>query len=226
MDCAKNAFCSTLPQKTRTALCLHCRRLLFRAGSVQMRDDAVRSCTLILDGLLSAAYHFDRNDIDHQTDMPALYLGLPGRLIVPDYTLDARQSSEKFAYNNWQYLTDTWVATFSWKTLWEFIDADPAFTKQVLQSALEIQSDMCQFAALFRANYTYYGIYHFLRILSEHSIYLPQQQIANLMNRDRTAISKAYRRIKEEYPELWIAYSANKERKVSDLDPHAGSMSA
>ena len=53
-----------------------------------------------------------------------------------------------------------------------------------------------------------------IEILVERHIYLPQTDLANLMNHERAAISKACKRIREENPQLWEAYLQNKGKPV------------
>ena len=74
-----------------------------------------------------------------------------------------------------------------------------------------------QFTAMLRANYTYRGLLHLLRMLGESGQYLTHQQLASIMNRDRTSISKAISRIRREYPETWEIYVKSKGKTPTDL---------
>jgi len=56
-------------------------------------------------------------------------------------------------------------------------------------------------------------------MLAEFKQYLTQQQLAEIMNRDRTSASKVISRIKQENPELWAAYASNKHRELTRPTP-------
>lgn len=153
-----------------------------------MRDDCIRSCALVLDGLLLGSLDFGLSEIHHQVDSPPLYLGLPGRLILPETSMDPDSQSVQFAYNNWHCPVDTWVATFSWKAIPGLFRTDGDYALALLGSATLIQADMCTLAALLRSDYTCLGLAHLLEMLCRSNAYLTQADLALLMNHDRTAI--------------------------------------
>lgn len=215
MDCTRNEFCGSLPKSTRERLCADCRKRFFKAGSMQLRDDYPQTCMLILDGVVVSTTDLDGEDIDHEADMPALYLGLPGRVIGFDVIFDYRNFDGGFTYFDLSYLSDSWVATFGRDTIRSLYDEDPAFRRSMSLSLLQLAADALQFVALFRANYTYRGLFHLVKLLTKHGQFLTQQQMADIMNHDRTSVSKAMSRLRREYPAIWEAYVVNKGRVAS-----------
>lgn len=212
MPCSQNNFCSSLPDKTRTALCQSCRKCMFKAGSIQTRGDFSQNCMLILDGASCSVEGLDSASFGHSDDEPVLFLALPGRAINLDVTFGFTEMQDAYEYSNFIYLTDTWVASFNHQAIRDLFDADKDFQMALIRNMVRVQSDACRFTALFRANFTFHGVFHLMKLLTEHSIYLTQQDMGRLMNRDRTSISKAVNRLRDENPSLWEAYLKNKGR--------------
>ena len=151
--------------------------------------------------------------------MPTLYIGLPGRLLNLDITFGYEDRESSIAYANFHYLADTWVASFSHHLIRELCDKDEDFRHAVLRNMVALTSDCCLTTALFRSNYLHYGLYHLVMLLASHGQYLTQQQLATLLNHDRTSVSKAFSRLKKEHPDAWEAYQANKGRVLSQPYP-------
>ncbi|MGN0059909.1 MAG: Crp/Fnr family transcriptional regulator [Coriobacteriales bacterium] len=212
MDCSRNNFCSTLPDESRQKLCAKCRRRLFKAHSMQMLDDVNQSCMLILDGALVTTTDLGQTSLDHESELPVLYLGLPGRLLNLDITFKYEELVSSLMYVNYHYLADTWVATFSHHVIRELCDADEEFRHAVYRNMTALMRDLCQTTALFRSNYLHFGVRHLVQMLVGAGVFLTQQQIADVMNRDRTSVSKAFTQLKKEHPDIWKAYQANKGR--------------
>lgn len=184
-----------------------------------MRDDYQQNCMLILDGVFASSTNLSLEAIDHNIDRPVIYLGLPGRLLNLDVTFGYDEMQDAYTYVDLNYLTDTWAASFSHHVIRELFDEDPRFRRAVIRSEVQIASDACQIAALFRSNYTYYGLYHLVEILTQYSQFITQQQLADLMNLDRTSISKAVSRFKKEHPDIWEAYTANRRHEPTRPNP-------
>lgn len=219
MDCSQNDFCKQLPDKSRLKLCPSCRKSFFKANSIQTREDYLQSCMLILDGCLTSTTDLDSASINHDVDVPSLYLAMPGRLLNLDITFKLYRIQTDLTYADFYYLTDSWVASFNHDIIQDLCDNDPDFRHVTMRNMVQISADACVITALFRSNYTYLGIYHLIDILTKHDQYLSQQQLAKLMNRDRASISKAISRLKSEHPEKWEAYAKNKARIVSRPTP-------
>lgn len=219
MDCTKNDFCRSLPPDTRSKLCSVCRRSFLKAGSIQPRSKSPESCGIILDGIVVSTTDLSADVVDHDTNNPALYLGFPGRVTGLEYLFDMPEEADAFSYVDLEYLSDSWVASFTVKDIREIYDEDPAFRYAIGSNMMQTTADALQCMALFRANYTYHGLFHLIRMLTDCRQFLTQQQLANIMNHDRTSISKAVSRIKKEHPELWEAYTENKGRMPSRPSP-------
>lgn len=215
MDCTRNAFCKTLPPESRKKLCASCRKRFFKAGSIQLRDDFPHSGMLLLDGIVVSTTNLGEDVVNHETDVPALYLGFPGHIVGFEIVFGFKNLNGAFEYLDLEYLTDSWVATFSHEAILELYEKDLAFRHSIGMGLLQLATDALQCVALFRANYTYLGLYHLLKMLAFHGQFLTQQQLAAILNHDRTSISKAISRIKKEYPEVWEAYAQNKNRVLS-----------
>lgn len=221
MDCSQNDFCKSLDADTRCKLCAKCRRKFFKAQSMQMRNDYVQSCMLVLDGVFASSTSLGEGAIDHATDAPTLYIGLPGRLLNLDITFGYDDLQPAISYSNFHYLADTWVASFSHHVIRKLCEEDASFRRAVLRNMVGLTSDCCQMTALFRSNYLYFGLYHLVEILASHGQYLNQQQLASLLNHDRTSVSKAFARLKREQPDAWGAYMVNKGRVLTQPYPNA-----
>ncbi len=222
MDCTRNRFCILLPENTRAKLCAHCRRSFFKAKSIQTRQDYLRNCMLVLDGTFISSTQLGVDAIDHETNLPVLYMALPGRLLNLDVTFGFTDLHKNFEYVDFNYFTDTWVASFSHQTIQDLFDSDPDFRHAVMKNMIELETDVCRMAAMLRSNYTYYGLLHLTEMLANHNQYFTQQQLAEIMNHDRTSICKAIARIKKEHPEKWQAYISNKGRMPSKPIPGEG----
>lgn len=219
MDCSKNIFCSQLSKATRNKLCKHCRRKFFKAQSIQLREDAIKDCMMVLYGTLSTPLNLGYDILNHEREIPAIYLAMPGRLLNLNITFDSEELEQRFRYAEYEYLTDAWVASFSHHVIRDLSRADENFNKTLLKNMVLLTTDICQLAAFFRSGYTYYGVYHLIRELNKYDLFLTQQQLADLMNRDRTTISKVIHRIKKEDPTLWNDYLQNKGRILSRPNP-------
>lgn len=190
-----------------------------KAGSIQLREDFLQSCILVLDGVLTSTTNLSSVMLDHAVDKPILFLFLPGRMLNLDITFKYEDIQPSITYTEVDYRADSWVASFSHNTVRELYETDVDFRHAVSRNMLLLSGDTAQLAALLRSNYTYYGLFHLMKVLAETKQYLTQQQIAELMNRDRTTISKALSRIKDENPELWESFIRNKRRLVSRPEP-------
>ena len=221
MDCARNEFCKQLPPESREKLCANCRRRFFKAQSIQMRYDYLQNCMMLLDGCLTTSLDLGASNLDHDNEIPALYVGFPGRLLNLDITFGFEDLQDSLEYAEYYYLTDTWVASFSHHIIRKLCDTDSDFRHAVLRNMTLVETDCCQMMALFRPGYTYYGVRHLTEMLANNKVYLTQQQLAQLMSRDRTSISKAVARLKSEHPDLWEAYVNNKGRELTRPMPGA-----
>ena len=219
MDCSKNDFCKSLPVETRRKLCAKCRRRFFKAQSMQMGDDCNQSCMLVLDGAFVTTTDLGYGSIDHENDLPMLYLGIPGRLLNLGTTFQYDELDPSIGYINYHYLTDPWVASFSHHVIRELCDEDETFRHAVYRNMVALIADLCQTSALFRSNYLHFGVLHLVSMLEKAHVFLTQQQLATLLNRDRTSISKAFSLLKKEHPDVWEAYMANKGRVLSQPYP-------
>lgn len=185
---------------------------MFGAKSMQMRDDYLQDCMLILDGLFTSTTDLGHGALDHSKEVPVLYVGLPGRLLNLDVTFGFSDMEVAYAYVDFEYLTDTWAASFSHHVIRRLCDEDIDFRHAVMRNMVQVESDICQLAALFRSNYTYYGIYHFMEHMTKYGLWVSQEQLGKIMNHDRTSISKAVSRIRKEHPGIWERYNENKGR--------------
>ena len=215
MSCSHNAFCRRLSAETRRELCGRCNRRLLKAGSVQSYGDYRQSCVLILDGVFATrACGANR---DFEGDEPAFFIGFPGFVGNLDVSLELNDKDEAFRHLDIEYLTDTRIATFDPKAVRDLYDSHRDFSDAVTWSLLKCAQSSMQFTAMLRANYTYRGLLHLLRMLGESGQYLTHQQLAIIMNRDRTSISKATSRIRREHPETWERYAKGKGKTPADL---------
>ena len=62
---------------------------------------------------------------------------------------------------------------------------------------LALVGDCCQTTALFRSNYLYFGLYHLVKMLAGCGQHISRQRLADLLNCDRTSVSKAFARLKK-----------------------------
>lgn len=219
MDCTTNEFCASLPGEVRRTLCRSCKRRFEKAGSIQLYSANLDFCMLILDGALCSNTSFDKDDMDHGEESPSLFLALPGRVIVNLGLFGIRRTI--YEYSGFHYLTDTWIASFDYQTVQRLLREEPRFLETVAVSLIKEHESMCQVAALVRPNYTYYGTYHFMKLFEQYGLFVAQQDIADIMNHDRSSVSKAMKRIKTEDPGLWSSYMANKGRIPSVPKPGA-----
>ena len=215
MSCSQNAFCRRLSVKTRRELCEHCNRRLFKAGSVQSYGDFRQTGLLVLDGVLVA--RATEGDFLFEGYEPAFYIGFPGFFGNLDVNLGFNDKDEVFQHLDIEYLTDAQVAIFDHRAVSDLYDSNHEFSNAVVWSLHKSAQTAMQFTAMLRANYTYQGLLHLLRMLGENGQYLTHKQLAGVMNRDRTSISKAVSRIKKEYPEIWESYAKGKGKTSSLL---------
>ena len=180
VDCTKNAFCNQLPPESREKLCANCRRRFFKARSIQMRYDYLQNCMMLLDGCLTTSLDLGASSIDHNAESPALYVGFPGRLLNLDVTFGFEDLQDRFEYAEYDYLTDTWVASFSHHTIRTLCNTDSDFRLALLRNMTLNETDCCQLMALFRPGYTYYGVRHLTEMLANNRVYLSQQQLCLL----------------------------------------------
>lgn len=215
MDCSQNDFCKSLSVETRRKLCSKCKRKFFKAQSMQMGNDCSQSCMLVLDGAFTTTTDLGHGFIDHENELPMLYLGLPGRLLNLSVTFKYDELNSSIGYIDYHYLADTWTASFSHHMIRTLCDEDEAFRHAVYRNMVALIADVCQISALFRPNYLHYGVFHLVSMLEKAHVFLTQQQLATLLNRDRTSISKVFATLKKEHPDLLRAYMSNKNRAPS-----------
>lgn len=215
MDCSCNEFCSSLTDATREKLCRHCRKRLMKAGSIQIYEDFEREASLLTDGIVLISGYVGEDVMDDGDSVPTCYLGVPGRMLSTNVTFREGGGQEAYGYNGMEYLVDSCVAKFDHDVIRELFDSDDDFAHAMMLSGLRIMEDGCAMTAILRADSVYLGVFHLVRYLTQQSAYLTQRQLANLLNRDRTTVARALSRIREEHPEAWTSYAANKGRKVN-----------
>lgn len=218
MDCTTNAFCGTLPAETRRQLCAKCNRRLLKARSFQLYRDFERDATLVLDGALTSSIHAGEDVLNYSKDVPAFYLAIPGRILATNVTFK-RDEKMYYGENSMEYLTDCCIATFKHGAIEEFFYNNKDFARSMVLSMIRIMEDACEVSAILRAESTYASVHHMMRYLSGHRIYLTQQQIADIVNRDRASVSKAMSRVKDNSPRLYSEYLENKGRVVEMYNP-------
>ncbi len=76
-----------------------------------MLDDVNLSCMLVLDGAFVTTTDLGQASLDHENELPVLYLGLPGRLLNLNITFRYDELVSSLSYVNYHYLADIWVAT-------------------------------------------------------------------------------------------------------------------
>lgn len=219
MDCSNNAFCSSLGPELCAELCRHCRRRLIKAGSIQIYEDFERRASLLIDGIVLISGHVGEDVVGYSDDVPTCYLGVPGRVLSTNVTFREGGGTEAYGYNSMEYLTDCCVAHFDHDVIRGLFEGETEFAHAMVLSALRIMEDGCMMTAILRANSVYLSVYHLMQYLTQQSVYLTQQQIANLINRDRASVSKAMSRVRREQPAAWEAYAANKGRAVAISNP-------
>lgn len=212
MNCQDNDFCRSLQPETRALLCKGCEKRFEKAGSFQQWDSSRTLAMLILDGAICTSTKFDHADIDHSIDTPSLAICLPG-YVITNFGFHGLTRTE-YDYQNLRHITDTWVARFDSRTARELYATNLDFVRAYTKSLLVEMETSTKTTAFIRANYTYYGVYHFMKMFEAHGLFVSQQELADIMNCNRSSISKAMKRIREEDPALWQAYFANKGRAV------------
>lgn len=216
-DCSKNAFCVTLPEATRNELCKHCRRSLIKAGSIQLYRDFERHSTLILDGIIMSSIHTGEDVLDYSEDVPTFYLGIPGRVLATNVTF-RREDKMYYGSNGMEYLTDCCIATFGHSVIQELFNTNHDFAQSMALSMIRIMEDSCSMAALLRAETVFTSVHYMVSYLSRLHVYLSQQQIADILGRDRASVSKAIARLRKDNPALMDTYLQNKTRKVEMMN--------
>lgn len=218
MDCSQNAFCSSLSASTRKILCAHCYRKLAASGSIQHYNDFERHATLILDGLVSFTVESDEDTLIDSHFVPTFYLGVPGRMLATNITFFSKVHEEPHP-NVTEFLTDCCVATFEHEFIRTLFNEDRDFSFTLAKTLVETIEDACTTSAILRTNNVYVSVYRLVKYLSGFRIYLTQQQIAKIINRDRASVSRAAARIKEAHGGVWGAYYGNKGRAIERGNP-------
>lgn len=210
MKCSENAFCASLSDELRGKLCECCFRRLMKAGSVQIYADFERRASLLIDGAVLISGHVGEDVMGYSDEIPTCYLGVPGRVLSTNVTFREGGGTEQYGYNAMEYLTDCCVAYFDHEVIRRLFAHDADFARAVLLSELRVMEDGCMMTAILRAESVYLSVYHLIRYLTQHRVYLAHRQIADLLGRDRTSVSKAMSRIKSEQSGVWEAYVSNK----------------
>ncbi len=167
---------------------------------------------IIIDGLMLTDSNLGNGVINHGKDAPFVSLSLPGRMLfVGEF---GGPKPDSYAYNHIHFPVDSWVALFAAKDVSELFAEEPEFASAIARSLATLVMDQCELAGIVRANYAYYGVLHLMKKLLTYRLFITQQQVADLMGLGRSTISKAFARLKQEEPELYSAYHANKGRKV------------
>lgn len=214
MDCASNEFCASLDASTRERLCPHCRKRLMKAGSVQIYEDFEHEASLLTDGIVLISGYVGEDVLSASESVPTCYLGVPGRMLSTNVTFREGGGQEAYGYNSMEYLTDSCVAKFDHAVIRDLFASDEGFARALMLSGLRIMEDGCAMTAILRAGSVYLGVFHLVRYLSQQNAYLTQQQLAYLLNRDRTTVARSVSRVRKEHPDVWESYVLNKGRKV------------
>lgn len=214
MGCTSNEFCGSLEAGTREKLCSHCRKRLMKAGSVQIYEDFEREASLLTDGIVLISGYVGEDVLSDCESVPTCYLGVPGRMLSTNVTFREGGGQEAYGYNSMEYLTDSCVAKFDHAVIRELFASDEGFARALMLSGLRIMEDGCAMTAILRAGSVYLGVFHLVRYLSQQNAFLTQQQLAQLLHRDRTTVARSVARIRKEHPGIWESYAFNRGRKV------------
>lgn len=193
-----------------------------KAGSFQLYRDFERHSTLILDGALMSSIYTGEDIINYSDDIPTFFLGIPGRILATNVTF-RRHDKMYYGDNGMEYLTDCCIATFGHNVVHELFIANKDFTQSMALSMIRIMEDSCSVTAILRAESVFLSVFYLIEYLTLARVYLSQQQIANILGRDRASVSKALARIKIEKPALMEEYLINKTRKIEMLNPQENS---
>lgn len=217
-DCTQNEFCASLPIELRHQLCAHCERRLLKAGSFQLYRDFERHATLFLDGAYTSTIHSDQDVFSYGDSIPTFILGIPGRMYATNTTFK-RNERMFYGNNGIEFMTDCCFAIFEHETIREMFYSHREFAESMQLSAIRIMEDTCETSAILRAPSLYVGVFYLMRFLKNYNLYLTHQQIATVLGRDRSSVSKAASRLKDDEPSAYLAYSANKRRTVELMNP-------
>lgn len=218
-NCEENAFCASLGEEVRAQLCAQCHRRLVKAGSIQMYEDFERRASLVIDGIVFISGHVGEDVLGYSDEVPTCYLGVPGRVLSTNVAFRESGGTEEYGYNSMEYLTDCCVACFDHQVVRRLFGESVEFAHAMMLSALRIMEDGCMMTSIMRAHSVYLSVSYLVLYLTQQRAYLTQQQLATLLNHDRTSVAKALARMKRERPQTWEAYCANKGRPVAIANP-------
>lgn len=217
MFCSDNDFCRTLSAEVRTMLCEGCRRRLLRAGSLEVFDQVVDKTFIVLDGVCVSSMH-DTDVNPGEAAIPLYSFCMPGRVLSQDILLDVK-GKPAMPYISMGSLTDCCIATLEHRFVLDLYRNHPAFSRSVNESAVRIMYDVSTYAGIMRAEGAYTKTVLMMRHLLEHGQYLQNHHLADVLACNRTTISRAVTRARQELPDLWAAYNANKHRRIKILQP-------
>lgn len=210
MECSENAFCKILDDDVRKILCASCRRSIAAAGSFRLHQDFESKATILLDGLILYSIRAEEETVDGTNDVPNFYLAVPGRALSTDMTFHS--GDDRYSFTGVEMLTDCHIARIEHKALREALERHPSFAEDLLFNLNTMLRDSCLMSSILRTSNTTVCVRRLIEFLTEQGAYLTQLQIASLVDRNRASVSRAAKTIKEETPEVWERYTANKGR--------------
>ena len=217
-NCRDNSLCASLDSASRAKLCAACTRRLVKAGSIQFYNDFETSAVLVLDGAIMFSAHTGEDVLGLSEELPSFYVGMSGCLLGSNatFTPDVHHDYEG---NTIEYLSDSCIASIRHYAVRELFRHDEGFAASIARSLVDIMEQACCMSALLRARSVYLAVSYLVTYLTASRIYLTQQQLADIIARDRASVSKAIGRIRRERPDMWAAYECNRGRIVELWQP-------
>lgn len=191
---AMNAFCASLDEQDRMVLCAHCSERCFVRHYVQFKEDHTSGLYIVLEGLFVAEPLSD--DIDLlENQKPGFALALPGSVLLGDLLLRTSNNDVEDLFashdcNHIKAITQVRAAFIPLADALALYRKSIGFVKQLFKATMVDYLRIREFSAIFRCHDLGKQVRYVLHFASTHNFDLTHQDIADILGRNRSSVSR------------------------------------
>ena len=214
-----NHFCASLAPGDRAILCTQCSQRNVPRGSMLFKEEMAASIYIVLRGFLVTDVPFDEEEY-----FKGRYPGL-GIIVADDVfscdlvcspvEAEAYPYFRKHAHGSSEAYTPTLLGRVPLSTVRQLFDRSTHFAHRLFQRNIEMFGRTCEFASAVRTGDAQKSIRYVLCFAASHGLDLTHQQIAQLLRRNRTTVSKMLAALPREDPAFCDALEQLKTRALS-----------